>query len=168
VLAVHKPEYNGGYTFSSIRWFKNGEVIAGSGADNSYIYLYPGKFEAGDTYWAELTRTDDGKTFCTCPVTPVPAAAPSGNGEQEPSQDVRERIQVSARTDGNGSILHVTSELSGIYSIYDITGALVGQGMFGAAYGAEEIDLRPMAKGTCLIVFRADDGTVETRKVLVY
>jgi len=169
VLAVRKADYNGGYQFSSIRWYKNGELFPGQGTDNSYIYLYPNKFEAGDSYWAELTRTDDGKTFCTCPVTPVPADE-GGQQQEQPDQQqpARGRINVSAITDGGISLLHISAELSGMYSVYDLTGSLVMQGMFGAAYGAEEFDLRPASKGTCLIVFRADDGTVETRKVLVY
>lgn len=172
VLAVRTADYNGGYRFSSIKWYKNGEVFPGQGADNSYIYLYPNRFEAGDTYWAELTRTDDGKTFCTCPVTPVPAREDGQQDQQGQQQDqqqpARGRINVSAVTDGGISLLHISSELSGIYSVYDLTGALIMQGLFGAAYGAEEFDLRPATKGTCLIVFRADDGTTETRKVLVY
>ncbi len=37
------------------------------GEDSSYIYQ---PLVMGDEYYAELTRTDDGKTIATCPIIP--------------------------------------------------------------------------------------------------
>lgn len=69
VLALLNSTYNGGYEFSSFRWYRNGVMIGG--ADGSYLYLGDGvAFAVGDEYRAELTRSDDGVTLMTCPLYP--------------------------------------------------------------------------------------------------
>lgn len=70
VLAVTNEGYNGGYTFSSFRWFCNGSPVSGEAA--SYLYLGEGSaFDTTDVYHVELTRADDGVTMPTCPVVPT-------------------------------------------------------------------------------------------------
>ena len=69
VLAVTNEDYNGGYTFSSFRWFCNGSPVPG--AAGSYLYLgEDAAFDTADVYHVELTRADDGVTLPTCPVIP--------------------------------------------------------------------------------------------------
>lgn len=65
VLTLLSPEYNGGYTFSSIQWYKDGQPLP----DETHSYLYqPLDFDA--EYTALLT-TEDGLAVFTCPVQPV-------------------------------------------------------------------------------------------------
>ena len=66
VISLLNDKYNGGYTFSKYQWFHNGVPILGE--DSSYIYQ---PLVMGDEYYAELTRTDDGKTIATCPIYPT-------------------------------------------------------------------------------------------------
>ena len=66
VISLLNDKYNGGYTFSKYQWFHNGVPIPGE--DSSYIYQ---PLVMGDEYYAELTRTDDGKTIATCPIYPT-------------------------------------------------------------------------------------------------
>jgi hypothetical protein len=66
VISLLNDRYNGGYTFSRYQWFHNGVPIPGE--DSSYIYQ---PLVMGDEYYAELTRTDDGKTIATCPIYPT-------------------------------------------------------------------------------------------------
>ncbi len=154
VMAVKNATNNGGYTFSAIRWYRNGENIPGQGNTGSYIYVYPSTFSIGDQYWAELTRADDGKTFCTCPI----------NIEQpETAMPEREqKIIITAEQD----LLHISAVSAGEYVIYDMTGQVAGRGSFEA--GDRTITLHPAATGTYLICFTLADGTRETRKVFIY
>ncbi len=69
VLALLNEDYNGGYVFSSIRWYHEGEAIASRGAHDSYIYEKP-TLSFGEAYWVELTRADDGVTIPSCAVYP--------------------------------------------------------------------------------------------------
>ena len=80
VLAVYKPDYNGGYVFTAYQWYLNGAPIENA---NTSIYHTEELFTPGDIYSILLTRTD-GTTIMSCPYTipesvnatlaPVPAA----------------------------------------------------------------------------------------------
>ena len=154
VMAVKNTTNNGGYTFSSIRWYQNGTNIPAHGETGSYIYIYPAVFNPADLYWAELTRADDGKTLCTCPLSPAQQTSSMPEREQ--------KIQLTAEND----VLHITASTSGEYMIYDITGAMVGSGSFSE--GEHTVSLQPHAVGTYLIYFSFSDGSRETRKVFIY
>lgn len=65
VLTLLSPKYNGGYTFTSIQWYKNDEPIIGE----THSYLYQ-PLDMDATYHAELTR-EDGVVITTCPIQPV-------------------------------------------------------------------------------------------------
>lgn len=69
VLALLNENYNGGYVFSAIRWYHEGEAITSRGAHDSYIYEKP-TLSFGEAYWVELTRADDGVTIPSCSVYP--------------------------------------------------------------------------------------------------
>lgn len=65
VLTLLSPEYNGGYVFSGIQWYKNGQLLDGE----THPYLYqPLDFSA--EYEALLTL-EDGLSVFTCPIQPV-------------------------------------------------------------------------------------------------
>ena len=65
VLTLLSPEYNGGYVFSGVQWYKNGQLLDGE----THTYLYqPLDFSA--EYEALLTL-EDGLSVFTCPIQPV-------------------------------------------------------------------------------------------------
>lgn len=70
VLALYNENYNGGYTFSQIRWFNEAGEILSESPHQSYIYQPP-HLDYNQPYWVELTRTDDGKTLPSCPFYPT-------------------------------------------------------------------------------------------------
>lgn len=156
VLALYNDKYNGGYTFSVIRWFKNGTEMTGQGVHNSYIQMSP-VLEAA-TYYTLLTRSDDGKTLRTCDFVPnlaSPYYAPQA-----------EKIRLMQQLDPR----HITVKtgLSGAYRVYDVTGKQVMEGVFGEKYGNPVIVFSPAcADGAYIIRFHADDGTEDTQKWLV-
>ena len=69
-ISLLNEEYNGGYSFSSFVWYRNGELI--EGADLSYIIVNPN--DIGVEYYVIPTRTD-GVVVPVCPIlygiTPV-------------------------------------------------------------------------------------------------
>ncbi|MFC0877207.1 hypothetical protein ACE01N_11470 [Saccharicrinis sp. FJH2] len=68
VLALYNEEFNGGTSYTSFQWFRNGEPIVG--ATGSYLYLGEGKeFSEEDSYSVVVT-TSDGTTFQTCDFNP--------------------------------------------------------------------------------------------------
>ena len=161
VLALLNERYNGGYTFSSIRWFHEGSELEARGEHNSYIYILPTLgFE--EAYWAELTRTDDGKTFRTCYKYPH-------HTNKDRTSFVPEKIRL-VPAEGRRYCWQVSTELSGTYMLYDVCGRMLRPGRFGSSGergGAEDIlDLSDLGHAGCfLVVFHADDGTVETKKL---
>ena len=160
VLALYNERYNGGYTFSRIGWYNDGLPVEGQGANNSYIYVNRGQGEMlrfGTPYWAELTREDDGKTICTCPYVP------------QRMQQAPERKGMEISFAQRGYQLLLTTDQNGTYALYDVTGKTLQTGSFVGQSGTQQIDIdRSCAAGSYLIVFRADDGTTETRKFAIY
>ena len=65
VLSLYNAEKNGGYTFSSYQWYKNGEPI--EGATESY-YHSEEPFDSTDEYSVLLGKEGDESLF-TCPLT---------------------------------------------------------------------------------------------------
>ena len=156
VLALYNEKYNGGYTFSVIRWYKNGTEISGQGVHNSYIQMSP-VLEMG-TYYALLTRADDGKSLRTCDFVPnlaSPYYAPEG-----------EKIRLVQQSDSR----HITvkTNLSGTFRIYDVTGKQIMNGYFGEEYGSPAIVFSSACTdGAYIIHFQANDGTEDTKKWLI-
>jgi hypothetical protein len=69
VLALYNENYNGGYIYSEIEWYRNGKVIWGE--IGSYLYINNGMLDPYSEYRALLTRIDDGVKTFTCPFVPV-------------------------------------------------------------------------------------------------
>jgi len=65
ILALLNDSLNGGYTFDSYTWYRNGEPIPG--ADSYYILV--GNGDIGQEYSVVLTRSSDGVTVASCPIT---------------------------------------------------------------------------------------------------
>lgn len=68
VLAVLNSAHNGGYTFTSYRWYVDGTPI--DGATGSYLYLDASRLDPNSVYRAELTRPD-GVRLQTCDIIPT-------------------------------------------------------------------------------------------------
>ncbi len=156
VLALYNEKYNGGYTFSVIRWYKNGAEVTGQGVHNSYIQMSPVLEMA--TYYTLLTRADDGKSLRTCDFIPnlaSPYYAPEG-----------EKIRLVQQSDSR----HITvkTNLSGTFRIYDVTGKQIMNGYFGEEYGSPAIVFSSACTdGAYIIHFQANDGTEDTKKWLI-
>lgn len=142
--------------FSRINWYHEGELISGNGKQNSYIYEQP-TLKFGTRYWAELTRTDDGKAIRTCDCVPV-------------RKDVRvaDRITLIPLGRNYPRTWAIDTELNGVYAIYDVAGKYLGSGNFGEEYGSPNLVISyAYTSGTYIIYFEATDGTKDVKKLFV-
>lgn len=64
IIALLNDEYNGGYTWTTYQWYRNGQLIEGEDAS----YLIVSEDDLGAQYTAVLTRVSDGVTVATCPI----------------------------------------------------------------------------------------------------
>ena len=154
VLALLNDRYNGGYEFSRIRWFREGQEIEGNGEHNSYLYTLP-NLAFGNAYWALLTRADDGKTLPTCIIRPYDKYL----NNNTPT------IRLVA-TDNETHSWSVITDESGTYRAYDATGKEVQQGVFGNNYNATLLQLPASLHGVVIIIFHSDTGNEQIIKLL--
>ncbi|MBR1923165.1 MAG: hypothetical protein IJ838_05395, partial [Paludibacteraceae bacterium] len=159
VLALYNQNYNGGYTFSDIRWYMNGTEVLGQGEQHSYIYMTPNLNAA--VYYALLTRSDDGKIIRTCDVVPnlnTPYYIPSGD-----------KIRLRAVQPNDPRHIVVETEYSGDYQVYDVTGKELMTGKYGPVYGSPQIVFGPTyTGGTYLIRFMKEGEKDEVKKWLLF
>lgn len=73
VLAIRNEEFNGGYTFTGVQWYLNGEPIDGA-TDFNYYTGEKAQLHFGSEYTALLTR-DDGVQLLSCSFIPVEVPA---------------------------------------------------------------------------------------------
>ena len=74
VLAIRNEDYNGGYTFTDVQWYRNGQPIDGATDFNYYAGDNSQLLFDGSEYKALLTRNDGVQLFCCAFVpTEVPA-----------------------------------------------------------------------------------------------
>ena len=138
VISLLNDRYNGGYTFSRYQWYHNGVAIPGE--DSSYIYT---PLIMGDEYYAEVTRTDDGKTFETCPIYPeivTDSVIPYPYAEIIPSV-----ISIS------NPHAEIKSLEEGICSIYSCYGRYIAEYNFTPP--STEIKL-PIVSGVYIVIFK--------------
>ncbi len=69
VISILNENYNGGHTFVSYKWYKNGVAIPGE--TKPYLYIGGATFETTDNYTVLLTN-DEGEQFMTCDFVPTP------------------------------------------------------------------------------------------------
>lgn len=163
VISLYNEQYNGGYTFSDIRWYHEGTLIDGQGEHNGYIYQPP-HLNFGEAYWAELTRADDGVTITTCPIYPVsPTDAPSVTA------DKRVFVTPTVITPGTPFVT-VQTTMSGEYSIYTPNGQLLHKQHYCPNEANRFIigldDLHTPA-GMLILIFRSEEGTIDTQRILI-
>ena len=162
VLMMQNERYNGGYTFSGIRWYHDGEQIESRGENEGYIYVGntddTQTLAYGTPYYAVLTRTDDGKTFRTCDFYPVP---------QNSATNLKS-LTLSPRRKGEYRLVRINTNCSGRYIVYGVDGKQLGQGRFGEEYASPDLMFdSSVAAGTYIIRFQANDGSMFVRKWIV-
>ncbi len=164
VLTVRNRDFNGGYDFTNVQWYRNGERVESKGNGDFYYYAGDGEqLSMGVPYRADLTRQDDGKTFSTCDFI---------TQYQEDIVKFKEdddNYALTPRYVGNPRQLSVKTRLSGRYIVYDVSGKLVLTGLFGDKYGSPDI-IFPASYpgGTYLIRFLPDNGKEKHKKWMVY
>lgn len=155
VLYIKNKDFNGGFNFSQIKWFRNEESVEGQGEHNGYM-VNPYSFNGNDVFVAELTRTDDGKTIRTCPCQPV-----SSNPDE---------IDFGVQVYTAPGRLHISSaNISGEFRVYDLCGNLFANGQFGPKTNATELDVQvtwPM--GVYVLQLNREDGKTENKKMLIF
>lgn len=147
VLAVLNKNYNGGYTFSSFQWYKNG--LPEPGETSSYLYLGEGKtFNLDDYYQVGLVRAGETEEILSCPIYPTL------------HQDIYYTTQVKS---GETWVMTGLSA-SGLLKIWNSMGLLRATKEFNN--GDISIQM-PFAKGLYFIEIITDDGSKMTVKVIV-
>ena len=149
VLALLNENYNGGYTFSDIQWYRNGEPI--EGANHPYYYVPDGTLEYGAQYCAELTRVDDGETYFTCPIIAV---------EKE-----KNSMSISPSFVPNGMPLYVQTDVPCKVQIYDA----MGNYMWSESVNKGRTALVIAHKAGCYVLkLCSQSGEENSYKILVY
>lgn len=147
VIGVRNSGYNGGYSFSAYQWYVDGQIMAGE--VNPTLYL-PDGLVAGADYSIALTRSDDGVTVMTCPIT--------ANVWSEAEIDVTPTVTFRSET------VSVKSSVAGTYRIWTVTGILVSS---GELLSGETAIAAPDYAGTYLMELLLDDGTRTVEKIVV-
>lgn len=161
IMTVTNRDFNGGYEFTHVQWYADGEPVDGRGDNNFFYYAGDGRMLLfGVPYRAELTRMDDGKTISTCDYYPYMHAD---------TVIFKEDLAVAPRYAGNPRQVAVTTSLSGRYVVYDVSGAVVMTGMFGLANGSPDIVFPAHCpKGAYLIRFMPEGAKETVRKWSLY
>ena len=166
LFTLRNVDYNGGYTFSSVRWFHEGTPIEGRGEQGTYVYVSP-SLAYGEAYWAELTRADDGVTMTTCPFYPAPMTDKTEGGEFiEPFVTVTPTVLSK-----DNMTVTVETNICGTYFLYHTDGNLLYRKPFcpPADNGVFTIDLSTYITdaGVYALVFHGVEGTKTTTKIIV-
>ena len=147
VIALYNSTYNGGYDFSAIQWYKNGNMLYGE--NHSYLYLENSQFSAGDEYSALLTRSDDGESVFTCPLTVVVRALST---------------QVYPTMLSAGETINIISPKTAKVSIYNSLGILSGEQTINA--GNMEITA-PNRAGVYFLIVSDVDRVLHKQTIVV-
>ena len=150
VVALLNERKNGGYTFVSYSWTRNGKVVRG--ADLSYLYL-PNEMQLGDVIEAHLTREGDDYSIPTCAIHIVDRTS-------QQKSDHPELI-----TFGVNHPLRVKATLPGRYYIYTLSGQLLHTGSY--TEGETTLPVSHAMPGVVLFIrFDSSDGTTHTQRIV--
>lgn len=167
VLAILSDNYNGGYHFTDVNWYRNGEQLTDE--HRMHIYLPHAVYTSSDDtvevyYQAQLTRADDGYVGFTCPMVPQPVE--DSVLVNEPYVSVASTIVSVA--DPQVDVLTTTT---GVYYMYSVTGRLLETARYAPCeHNAFTLRL-PMVRTMYLLQFVPDhphpNNPKPTVKVLV-
>ena len=161
ILTVTNRDFNGGYDFIYVQWYRNGERVESMGNGNFYYYAGDGQtLLPGVPYRADLTRADDGMTYSTCDYYPY---------AHSDAIVFKEDIRVAQRHAGNPRQVAVTTSLSGRYIVYDVRGTVVTTGLFGEVNGSPDIVFPAHCpNGAYMIRFLPEDAKEVVKKWSLY
>ena len=162
VIAVYRPEFNGGYDFASFVWWVNDQQL--TGINTPYLH-YP-NLQPGDRVVLQASRPGDSYTLRTCEFI---VEEPEEEGQYPVLNPEVVKNPFSVRSTGQAPKVHpvisVTTNRQGQYEVFDLTGTRCSQGTFG--FGEQDITL-PAVNGCYMIDFRSEQGEQHVEKVLVY
>lgn len=146
VLALYGTNKNGGYTFTSYQWYKNGQPIANE--CGSY-YHSDEPLNSADQYMVLLGRSD-GTNIFTCPITPTDVVA----------QDV---IQVSPTLLTQGEPISITTDTPANAVLYNSLGIKQSEIQLS---GYNEMRA-PDKMGIYMLRVTLENGTQKTVQIMV-
>lgn len=151
VLAVTNNRYNGGYDFLAYQWYKDGNPLPGE--IGPYLYLEADNIlDYAAQYHVLLTRSDDGVSVPSCPLTP------------EPRTDVA-LYPVPASSVGRSNMPVLIQNVSGQADVllFNAGGQKVAEGTIDV--GHPEVVLPPMPGVYLMVIKSASDCS--THKIIV-
>lgn len=149
VIGIRNSSYNGGYTFESYQWYKDGEPIDGQTGANLYL---PDGLDFGAQYNAKVRRADDQVEAFICPIVP----------EEFPESG----IEVVPTVSFTGGTVQISSKgaAAGTARLWTMTGMLVES--IPLADSVTDFSA-PDVPGTYILEIRMDDGYTRTEKLIV-
>ena len=168
-LFIYDALYNGGHSFDSYQWYKNGKALPGQ--TGAYLYE-PHYLDFGAEYQVVVRRSDDGSVFYTCPISPVLMT-----DEIMPKKDYISVVPTLLTLANPTAALLCTK--AGTYYMYNSSGALVKQDHFEPEYTASNkvadqpvnvmaTDIKfPSLQDVYLLKVVTDDGYERTQKIIV-
>ncbi len=158
-VAVLNDSFNGGYTFSKYQWYRSGSPIKNGTSSYYYDMDSPDKqLRMGEPYHVCLTRTDDGKTICSCPIYPksvVDEVVPQPFMQVEPTY-----VSVA------NPVVTLQSMTKGVCVVYDSYGKRCLEQEFNKTTDTQ-VKL-PAVGGVYIFYFTSKEGKETVQKVIVY
>ena len=157
-IGILSAEYNGGYSFSSYQWYKDGKQLAGE--TKPYLFA-PDYLEVGAEYSVELTRIGDTLGVMSCSI--VAAQRDNKLIPQKPYVSVVPTMVVKANP-----VVHIMcSQFGGEFKLFNPFGSLIQSGRFEPdEHNVYEVRL-PSLSGIYMFELNQENGEVRTVKVLV-
>jgi len=150
VLVLKNPAYNGGYNFWPYEWLVDGRLLPFNHQFNKGNYIYTENttlMQFGSEYRIILTREDDLKTFCSCPLIPIQHSDP---------------YEFPRIKSGKGKINVYSDDPIVELSLFNILGQTVRNGR----YANNEIEINADA-GFYIIRLATAKGQIYTQKIVV-
>ena len=160
VVAPLKPELNGGYDFSQVRWevTRGGDIVALPGNISNAPYLHYDDLREDDQVVMYATRRGENYELPTCPITIKKA----GQFEDHPTID-NPSVNPS-QAPRHMPVVNVSSPRDGQYAIYSFTGMQIEEGQL--IEGTIQVTL-PAVNGIYFIRTTCNGESI-THKVMIY
>lgn len=151
MLSVTNDRWNGGYTFSSYQWYKDGNIM--DGQTHSYLYVPEEKLDVNAEYSVMLTRVNDNVSVMTCPFTPI-----------QISDEEKEKLVISLNNmTYNGQVVEVLVNEPVQIKVYNAMGIKIME-----EYVEERAEIRlPKIEGLYILEVTNANGKRETHRVIV-
>lgn len=151
VVAVLNTENNGGYAFARFDWYVNNDLFSKN--DKSYIYT-PQYLHKGDIVYADLTRTNEDYSICTCPIYIV-----------DNSNNIINSEPVLIETIPETKKINIFAHENAFCYLYNSCGILIFSKQITANY-INEIDVQ--LTGIYIIKVVTNNHKIYSKKLMVY